>query len=56
MTSEAIQEIVKKILIDNNCRLISFEPNRVVKYVCSCKNNTSTNTQAIRKPTWREDV
>ena len=53
MTSEAIQEIVKKILIDNNCRLISFEPNRVVKYVCSCKNNTSTNTQAIRKPTWR---
>ena len=51
-TSQKVIDLITDIFKKNKCQLISFEKGRRVKYICSCKNETETDTSNIRKSTW----
>jgi DNA-directed RNA polymerase subunit RPC12/RpoP len=50
--SPDVIELITNILTKNNCQVISFEKGKRVNYMCSCGNETATNTGSIRRETW----
>ena len=50
--SEKVKNRILELFKKNNAELLSFEKGRIVKYRCSCCNESQTCTNNIRE-TWK---